>query len=53
MELVLDFDENAFNFTKVNDKEILFYVDLEEEEVVPCSERNNKLEKEIEEFYMF
>ena len=29
-----NFDENAYNFNQVNEKEILFYVNLEEEEVV-------------------
>jgi hypothetical protein len=33
-ELVLDFDENSFNFSQVNEDEILFYLDLENEEVV-------------------
>ena len=29
-----NFDETAYNFNQVNEKEILFYVDLEEEEIV-------------------
>lgn len=39
----MDFDENAFNFTQVEDSEILFYIDLEEEEIISKNLRNEKL----------
>ena len=51
----MDFDESSFNFTEVDNNEILFFVNLEDEEIIPCSERNSKLEQEIEliKLYLF
>jgi len=54
------FDENKFNFTKVKPEEILFYVDLENEEVISTEEKQKRdaeegeeaLEKEISEDYL-
>ena len=40
----MDFDESSFNFTEVDNNEILFFVNLEDEEIIPCNERNSKLE---------
>lgn len=43
-----EFDENAFNFNSCNPAEILFYVDLDEEEVI-----SKEKEEEIEDEQLF
>ena len=40
-----NFDETAYNFNQVNEKEILFYVDLEEEEIVENDDADDEVNK--------
>ncbi len=48
-KVFMNFDSEKFNFSKVSDKEVLFYVNLDEEEIVTKENAHKITEKFFEE----